>query len=63
MNQLSANFYRRYPQYCKVLQLSVEELKKLWDSYDGITTSNQEYSVEDVHMALNVLGYVDYCRV
>jgi hypothetical protein len=43
--------------------LSTEELKRLWDSYDGIETSDHRISGEAVHLVLNERREGKYCAV
>jgi hypothetical protein len=47
----------------KVRQLSIEDLKRLWDSYDGLNTSDPDISGEEVHQVLNERGEGLYCAV
>ena len=51
------------PAYWKALKLSTDELKRLWDSYDGIETSDPEIGGEEVHCILNERGEGEYCAV
>jgi hypothetical protein len=44
-------------------KLTTDELKKLWDSYDGIETSDPFISGEAVHMVLNERREGSYCAV
>lgn len=54
---------KRNPKYNQTRKLSTKQLKKLWDSYDGIKTKNPLYSGESVHTVLNERGEGDYCAV
>lgn len=44
-------------------KLSTEELKRLWDSYDGADTADDAISGEAVHIVLNERGEGRYCAV
>ncbi len=52
-----------YPDLDAARALPTEELKALWDSYDGAETSNPDISGEVVHFVLNERGEGDYCAV
>lgn len=43
--------------------LSTDALKNLWDSYDGVETSNKLISGEAVYLVLNERGEGKYCAV
>lgn len=43
--------------------LTTEDLKLLWDSYDGAETSDERVSGEAVHMVLNERKEGSYCAV
>lgn len=47
----------------KARAMSVEELRKLWDSYDGIETSDLDIFGETVHFVLNEKGDGEYCAI
>lgn len=42
---------------------ATDDLKRLWDSYDGAETANPLISGEAVHMVLNERGEGKYCAV
>lgn len=44
-------------------KMPLDQLKALWDSFDGIETSDPNVSGEDVHMELNRRGEGHYCPV
>lgn len=43
-------------------KLSVEQLKALWDQYDGINSPGGFWG-EEIHRELNQRGAGDYCAV
>jgi hypothetical protein len=43
--------------------LSTQELKRLWDSYDGVETADSRISGEAVHLVLNERCEGKYCAV
>lgn len=47
----------------KARSLDTDTLKRLWDSYDGTATSDEEISGEAVHRVLNERGEGSYCAV
>jgi len=51
------------PGYWKARKLTTETLKALWDSYDGVETSDPEIGGEEVHCLLNARGEGLYCAV
>ena len=51
------------PGYWKAKNLTTNELKALWDSYDGAETSDAEITGEEVHYLLNLRGEGAYCAV
>lgn len=46
----------------KIKLLSIDELKSLWDEYDGANEPD-DYWGEDIHYRLNELGHGEYCAV
>lgn len=44
-------------------ELTTDQLKQFWDSYDGAKTSDPIVSGEMVHLELNLRGEGDYCAV
>lgn len=42
---------------------TTDHLKRLWDSYDGAETADDEISGEAVHLVLNERGEGRYCAV
>lgn len=51
------------PGYWKARSLTTDALKALWDSYDGIETSDPEIGGEEIHCLLNARGEGSYCAV
>ena len=51
------------PGYWKAKKLTTVKLKELWDSYDGVETSDPEIGGEEVHCVLNARGEGAYCAV
>lgn len=47
----------------KCRTLATDQIKALWDSYDGAVTADPEISGEAVHMVLNERGEGAYCAV
>lgn len=53
-----------YPDLPLVRSLPTENLKALWDSYDGAeVTAYPAINGETVHLVLNERGEGDHCRV
>lgn len=42
--------------------MPIEQLKRLWDQYDG-DNSPDGYEGEEIHLALNLRGHGSYCPV
>lgn len=49
--------------YEKCRAMATDDLKRLWDSYDGAETADPEVSGEAVHLVLNQRGEGIYCAV
>ena len=49
--------------YAKCCAMPTDDLKRLWDSYDGAETADPEVSGEAVHLVLNQRGEGIYCAV
>jgi hypothetical protein len=52
----------RDAQIRELVSMPEAELKLLWDQYDG-TNSPGGRDGEDIHIALNIKGFGDYCAV
>lgn len=55
----AARWWREHPA---LAEMAVDELKALWDAYDG-SNSPGGFEGEDIHLALNLRGEGSYCAV